>query len=126
MYTCSYLCIMLSAYCNHIILTLKLSGPVASKTTKKPSNEAYILLLAGKQIDVSYQVNNKKRFRTRGGREGALQAKENLQDAGIGKLAVKKSRGSVKVCTYTIHSMWFMHHLCNNFNIATPSGIVIN
>ena len=125
MYTCSYFCVMLSAYCNHIILTSKLSGPVASKTMKKPSNEAYILLLAGKQIDVSYQVNNKKRFRTRGGREGALQAMENLQDAGIGKLAVKKSRGSVKVCTYTIH-MWFMHHLCNNFNIATPSGIVIN
>lgn len=51
-------------------------------------------------MDVSFLVNQKKKFRNRGGREGALQAIENLQNAGIGKLAVKKSKGSVTVCAF--------------------------
>ena len=65
------------------------------------SNEAFVLLLPGKQLDVSFLVNQKKKFRSRGGREGALQAMKNLENSGIGTLAVKKSKGSIKVCALT-------------------------
>ena len=60
------------------------------------SNEAYALLLPGKQFDVS-QLVNKKKFRSRGGREGALSAMRNLERNGIGNLVLKTSKGSVKV-----------------------------
>ena len=61
------------------------------------SNEAYVLLLPGKQLDVSQLVNKKKKFRTRIGRDGALSAMSNLETNGIGSLVLKASKGSVKV-----------------------------
>ena len=61
------------------------------------SNEAYVLLLPGKQLDVSQLGNKKKKFRTRGGRDGALSAMRNLETNGIGSLVLKASKGSVKV-----------------------------
>ena len=61
------------------------------------SNEAFVLMLPGKQLDVSFLVNTKKKFRNRGGRDGALEAMKNLENSGIGKLIVKKSKGSIKV-----------------------------
>ena len=63
-------------------------------------NEAFVLLLLGKQLDVSFLVNQKKKFRSRGGRDGALKAMKNLEKSGIGKLVVKKSKGSIKVATF--------------------------
>lgn len=64
-----------------------------------------MLLLPGKQLDVSFLVNAKKKFRSRGGRDGALQAMKNLENSGIGTLVVKKSKESGKVCAfnYVIH-----------------------
>ena len=44
------------------------------------------------------QVNKKKKFRARGGHDGALDAMRRLEEDGTGKLAVKKSKRSIKVC----------------------------
>ena len=72
------------------------------------SNEAFVLLLPGKQLDVSFLVNHKKKFRNRGGQDGALEAMKNLENSGIGQLVVKKSKGSVKVAMY-VHSIMYVH-----------------
>ena len=66
------------------------------------SNEAFVLTLPGKTLDLSQLVNIKKKFRHRGGKDGALSAMKKLED-GMGKLVVKKSKGSVKVCNCCIH-----------------------
>lgn len=42
-------------------------------------------------------VNKKKKFRCRGGRDGALAAMKNLEKDGLGTLQVKSSKGTVKV-----------------------------
>ena len=61
------------------------------------SNESYVLSLPGRILDVSALVNKKKKFRSRGGRDGALEAMRKLEEDGLGNLHVKKSKGSVKV-----------------------------
>ena len=66
-------------------------------TNLQPSNEAFVLSLPGKILDVSLLVNRKKKFRGRGGRDGALDAMQRLEEDGMGKLVLKKSKGSVKV-----------------------------
>ena len=55
------------------------------------------MCLPGKTLDVSWLVNVKKKFRNRGGRDGALEAMKTLEEDGLGKLVLKKSKGSVKV-----------------------------
>lgn len=73
------------------------------ETTKEPqqeSTEALILGLPGESLDVSYWVHKKRRFRHRGGIEGALKAMKNLQENGMGKLEQKKGKGSVKVSLF--------------------------
>ena len=67
-----------------------------SSPEKVHSNEAFVLTLPGKVIDVSILVNKRKKFRSRGGKDGALKA---LEEAGMGNLVLKKSKGSVKVQT---------------------------
>ena len=66
--------------------------------TSQQSNEAFVLTLLGKKIDVSLLVNRKMKFRTRGKRDGALDAMRQLEIDGMGKLVLKKSKGSIKVC----------------------------
>ena len=65
------------------------------------SNETYVLTLSGKCLDVSHLVN-KKKFRSRGGRDGALNAMKHLEEDKLGKLAVKTEKGSIKVCSEMI------------------------
>ena len=62
-------------------------------TNLQPSNEAFVLSLPGKILDVSLLVNRKKKFRARGGRDGALDAMQRLEEDGMGKLVLKKSKG---------------------------------
>ena len=78
------------------------------------SNEAFVLTLPGKKLDVSWLVNRKKKFRSRGGRDGALDAMRQLELDGMGKLVLKKSKGSIKVYFQT-----YLHgttHTCNKWN----------
>ena len=41
-----------------------------------------------------------KKFRSRGGRDGALTAMRQLEADDLGKLVLKKSKGSIKVLLY--------------------------
>ena len=69
-------------------------SPFLGSVVTSPSlqgNEGYILTLPGKSLDVSALVNKKKKFRSRGGKEGALAAMKKLEESGLGKLIVKKS-----------------------------------
>ena len=50
-------------------------------------------------------MNKKKKFRNRGGRDGAISAMQALQDDGMGKLVLKKSKGSVKVYSLLISTL---------------------
>ena len=70
-----------------------------SSPEKVHSNEAFVLTLPGKVLDVSILVNKRKKFRSRGGKDGALKAMKGLEEAGMGNLVLKKSKGSVKVQT---------------------------
>ena len=78
-----------------------------TKKSQQESTEALILGLPGECLDVSYWVHKKRRFRHRGGIEGALQAMKNLQENGMGKLEQKSKKGSVKVCLF-IHYLNFI------------------
>ena len=57
----------------------------------------YLLFRDSSYLDVSTLVNKKKKFWYRGGKDGALNAMKNLEKSGLGKLVVKKSKGSIKV-----------------------------
>ena len=71
---------------------------LAINLPKALSNEAMILRLPGRDIDVSNIVNVKKKFRgSRGGIEGALSAMRSLQADGLGELLVKNKKRSVEV-----------------------------
>lgn len=89
-------------------LELVQAGDSAHETSKEPqqeSTEALILGLPGESLDVSYWVHKKRRFRHRGGIEGALHTMKKLQENGMGKLEQQKGKGSVKVSFlfYFIH-----------------------
>ena len=56
------------------------------------SNGAYVLTLSGNYLDVSALVNKKKKFRFRGGKDGALKAMKQLA-----LIINKLKKGSVKV-----------------------------
>ena len=79
------------------IMLCKSSGSVATTSGVTVSNEAYVLTLSGKYLDVSALVNKKKKFRFRGGKDGALKAMKQLEESGLGTLIINKSKGSVKV-----------------------------
>lgn len=65
----------------------------ASQASLAPKlTEAYILTLPGKCLDVSTLVNIKKKFRNRGGREGALRAMRQLEKDGMGELKEKRTK----------------------------------
>ena len=49
---------------------------------------AFELSLPGKRLEVSLLVNKKKKFRARGGRDGALDVMRRLEEDGTEKLAV--------------------------------------
>lgn len=74
------------------------SAAKPSNASSQQSNEAFVLALPGKTLNVSLLVNRKKKFRSRGGRDGALAAMRHLEEDGLGKLVLKKSKGSIKVC----------------------------
>ena len=92
-YCLQILCLMVASY---RIQTFTVQGTLQVSSSQK-STEAYILTLPGKCLDVSELVNKKKKFRNRGGREGALYAMQELAKDGMGELKEKKSKGSVKV-----------------------------
>lgn len=60
------------------------------------STEALLLTHPGKVLDLT-KINKAKKFRNHGDIHGGLAAMQNLEKAGLGKLAPNKSRGSVKV-----------------------------
>lgn len=74
------------------------TGTAATTSAVEKTNEALVLCLPGEKLDVSHIVNKQKKFRDRGGRDGALAAMQQLEKDGLGELILKKSRGSVKVC----------------------------
>ena len=78
---------------SHIIGT----APTSSTIEKNVSNEALVLCLPGKNLDVSLLLNKQKKFRHRGGRDAALAAMQQLERDGLGELVLKKAKGSVKV-----------------------------
>ena len=57
-----------------------------------------MLSLPEKRLDVSLLVSKKKMFHARGGRDGSLDAKKQLEEDGMEELAAKKSKGSIMVC----------------------------
>ena len=81
------------------IMLCKSSGSLAatSSASVTVSNEAFVLTLSGKCLDVSTLVNKKKKFRFRGGKDGALKTMKELEESGLGTLLINKSKGSVKV-----------------------------
>ena len=72
--------------------------------TSQQSNKAFVLsnTLPGRTLDVSLLVNRKKKFRSRGGRDGALGGMRQLEENGLGKLVLKKCKGSVCFSKYRL------------------------
>ena len=70
-----------------------------------------MLTLPGHCLDVSLLINKRKKYRTRGGREGALDAMKNLEEKELGKLVVKKSKGSIKVCHEVCAFVYVLYHM---------------
>ena len=81
-----------------LVLAAEGSAPDTALGPQQESNEALLLNLPGKSLDVSFWVHQKRKFRNRGGIEAALQALKNLQEDGMGELQSKKMKGTVKVC----------------------------
>ena len=78
-----------------------MSGSVETTSPRTmQTNEAFVLTLPGRCLDVSSLVN-KKKFRHRGGKDGALNAMRKLEECGMGRLVMKTSKGSMKVCCKT-------------------------
>ena len=57
--------------------------------TSQQSNKAFVLTLPGRILDVSLLVNRKK-FCSRGGRDGAVAAMRQLEENGLGKLVFEE------------------------------------
>lgn len=77
------------------------AAPITSGSSSL-SNEAFVLQLPGKTLDVSLLVNAKFFFRNRGGKEGTMKVMKQLGENGLGRLVVKKSKGSFKVSPITL------------------------
>ena len=60
------------------------------------STAAYCLLLTGATLDLSSLLSSKK-FRTKGGKEGALAAMRLLQSDGLGTLTGQKAHRGVSM-----------------------------
>jgi hypothetical protein len=88
-----------------ILQTAQTEDPVQHKGGKrkeKLTDEGLVLLQAGRKIDVSLMVTTKRKFRGRGGKDGAMAAMRTLQKDGLGKLVNKETSGTVPVCTFTL------------------------
>ena len=62
--------------------------------------------LPGEVLDISVLVNKKKKFRSKGGRDGAMAAMRQLEEEGLGELVLRKSKGSIKVRLYINYYPW--------------------
>ena len=62
--------------------------------------------LPGEVLDISVLVNKKKKFRSKGGRDGAMAAMRQLEEEGLGELVLKKSKGLIKVRLYINYYPW--------------------
>ena len=51
-------------------------------------------------------MNKKKKFRSKGGRDGAMAAMRQLEEEGLGELVLRKSKGSIKVRLYINYYPW--------------------
>ena len=60
------------------------------KGAHQQSNEAFVLTLPGKHLDISWLVNKKKKFHSRGGQKAAMDAMKQLEKDGMEKLVPKK------------------------------------
>ena len=81
------------------IVSSCLIGPKDTTILSPPggkSNEAFCLMLQGKDLNLSTLLKEKK-FRHRGHKEGALRAMKNLEDDELGKLEENGTKGSVRV-----------------------------
>ncbi len=86
---------------NELELMQASEGPThgTDKEAPQESVETLVLTLLGESLDVSFWAHKKRRFRNRGGIEGAFQAMKHLQEDGMGKLQPKRVKGTVKVCS---------------------------
>ena len=57
-------------------------------------------------MDISILVKKKKKFRNKGGRDGAMVAMRQLEEEGLGELVLRKSKGSIKVRLYISYYPW--------------------
>ena len=56
---------------------------MSPKGAHQHSNEAFVLTLLGKHLDISWLVNKKKKFRRRCGQEAAMEAMKQLEKDGM-------------------------------------------
>jgi len=69
---------------------------------------------------VSTLVNKEKKYRNRGGRNGAIKAMNQLEKDGLGTLKEKSSKGTVKV-NAQIHSKINLFTVCYNFRLLNST-----
>ena len=80
----------------------------AHETAKEPhqeSTEALVLCLPGESLDVSYWVHKKRKFRHRGGIEGAVQAMKTSRRMAWGSLNKARERFVYSFTCFHIN-MW--------------------
>ena len=85
-----------------------LAAMTTSSTKPAASNEGFVLCLPGQKLDVSLLINKKKKFRNRGGRDGAMAAMRKLDEDGLGKLIMRKSKGSIRVSRVIVVGIVFV------------------
>lgn len=84
------------------------------------SNEALCLTLPGNPLDLSALLKNKKFKGKRGNKEGALRSMRILEDAGLGKLKEKNTKGSLQV--RLVYICWYTSACMGCFSIAIPTA----
>ena len=71
---------------------MQIDALAAMTTSSTKPAAGFVLCLPGQKLDVSLLINKKKKFRNRGGRDGAMAAMRKLDEDRLGKLIMRKSK----------------------------------
>lgn len=78
--------------------------------TRNP--EGYVLLLPGKKLHIT-ALNEKKKFRDMGNKQGAVAAITTLEQEDLGIVVLNKAQGTAKVC---MGMKTGKHRICSRFS----------
>ena len=107
-------------------LCMYLADGLAADSEMTKNTAQYTILLPGKALHLS-ALNNARKFRNKGNKDGGLQAFQMLEKEGLGKIeSYTIPSQKTKVHNYLLHTYVCVHNICMPVHISTYYNNPVN